>query len=442
MDNFEKADIITQVALNKNKSNFLPRGEQMVINRTLKDKLVRYLKEMQANPNRPKAMMDIDERMNQMHGQRVKDLYSYRREGNHVVALPDSQIPPELIYGIEHFVPVGVCMGAGEVEQYVDQITRGLATPIRSMIGFLATGMCVFYNLSDYVLGTNLSFSFERGTEIIKEITNDFNVFCLNYSKEIDKATIDFENLSQWIEKVSNGKGINRSRFIDYCKLYASIRKEYQAIAKLRSHSNPPIDGCNSLWIQQLYPVEEPRKLLQQLIKLHNELDQNIINGIGYNKNGDKKRVLLVTPRIMPPFAEIYRLIERSGGLVVLEQTDMGITNIDYNLDELLTIVQNDSGAFENSIRYIMESINTVESSSFVYSDKTDLKRKIEEYAIEAIICFNFRDCPEMDAKINNITEYGSALGIPLKTIQSDYLEMYDKETSLSEEIKDFLNAI
>ena len=349
MDNFEKADIITQVALNKNKSNFLPRGEQMVINRTLKDKLVRYLKEMQANPNRPKAMMDIDERMNQMHGQRVKDLYSYRREGNHVVALPDSQIPPELIYGIEHFVPVGVCMGAGEVEQYVDQITRGLATPIRSMIGFLATGMCVFYNLSDYVLGTNLSFSFERGTEIIKEITNDFNVFCLNYSKEIDKATIDFENLSQWIEKVSNGKGINRSRFIDYCKLYASIRKEYQAIAKLRSHSNPPIDGCNSLWIQQLYPVEEPRKLLQQLIKLHNELDQNIINGIGYNKNGDKKRVLLVTPRIMPPFAEIYRLIERSGGLVVLEQTDMGITNIDYNLDELLTIVQNDSGAFENA---------------------------------------------------------------------------------------------
>lgn len=439
MDNFEKSDIITQVAINKNRSNFLARGEQMVINRILKDKLVRFLGEMQSNGNRPKTMFVFDEMMNQMHGQRVRDLYNYRKEGNHVVALPDSQIPPELVYGIEGYVPVGVCMGAGEVEKHVEEKTQGLTTPVRSMIGFLTTGMCVFLNLSDYVLGTDLTYSLKRGTELIKETSADFDVYCIGFKKEDNKAIIDFKGLSNWIERLSNGRGINKNRFLEYCKIYSSIREEYKAINRLRKHQNPPIDGCNSLWIQQLYPVEEPTKLLKELKILHRELVENTEKGIGYNTNGEKKRVLLVTPRIMPPFAEIYRLIEKNGGLVVHEQTDMGITNIDYKAGKLLSIGKNEKESYEKSIRYIMESINTTDSSSFDNYEKTELKRLIEEYSIEAIICFNFKDSPEMDEKIKKIRKYSIDYRIPVKIIQTDYLEMYERESELSERIKDFL---
>lgn len=439
MKNFEKADIITYVAINKNKSKFLPRNEQMIINRKLRDKLIRFLKEIQDNKNRPKMMKSFDGMMNEMHGQRVKDLYEYRKNGNHIVGLIDSQVPPELIYGINKFVPVGVCMGAGEVEKYVDIYTKELATPIRSMIGFLATGMCVFLNLSDYIIGTDLSYSLKKSTDLIKEIAKDIDVFCISYRKIDNKTEIDFTKLIRWIETISSGKGINRTRFIKYCKLYTSIRDKYKQIDRLRRDLNPPIDGCNNLWIEQLYPVEDPSKLLKELKKLHKELEQNIKKGIGYNENGEKKRVLLITPRIMPPFTEIYRLIERNGGLIVHEQTDMGITNIEYSLDKLISMTKNRNWPIEKAIRYVVESVNTNNSSSFTYVDKAELQRVIRDYTINAVICFNFQNIPEMDEKIKGIIEFIKTTKIPSMTIKSDYIEMYESENSLSKKIQDFL---
>lgn len=442
MKNFEKADIISQLAINKNKSKFLPKNEQMVINNQLKDKLLRFLVEMQSCQCRPAAMKIFDGMMNEMHGQRVKDLYGYRKEGNHVVAIIDSQLPPELIYGIDKFVPVGVCMGAGEVEKYADHFTRGLYSPFRSMIGFMTTGMCVFFNLSDFILGSNLSKSLKEATEIISKITSDFNVFCVNYHKSSDETKLEYEEFVGWVGKISEGSGFNRERFIEYAKLYASIRTEYKRITELRTHSNPPLDGCNTLWIQQLYPVEEPYKLLSALESLRKELEENIVNGIGYNIGQTRKRVLLITPRIMPPFTEIYRQIENNGGLVVCEHTDMGITNIDYQLDHLLCMAQGEMWNLEMAIRYVAESINRSDSSSFPSFSEKRLMQSIKNFNIDAVVCFNFMGSTEMDQKIVDITKYLHNEGIPVKTLRSDYLDMYQSEKHREQEFQLFFESI
>lgn len=442
MKNFEKADIITNVAFNKNKKQFLPRNEQLVINNVLKDKLLRFLTEIQSDPNRPSLMKVFDEMMNQMHGQRVKDLYAYRRSGNHVVALLDSNIPPELVYGLDGFVPVGVCMGAGEVEQYGDEFTKGMSSPVRSMIGFLKTGMCVFFNLSDFVIGTDLCPEIKKATGIIKNLSNDFNVHCVNYNKNENKIELSYDSLLDWINQSTNQKGINKERFLKFCKIYSELRDTYQRIASLRALPNPPIDGRNSLWLQQLYPVQDPEVLLNALKQLEIELLANISKGVGYNKHGNKKRVMLITPRIMPPFTEIYRLIELNGGLIVYEQTDMGITNVNYQYNELNSMAKSTQWNQKEAIKYLMENIEINDASCFSVFNQNKIQQAINDYHVEAVVCFNFNDSEAMELKLTGITNLLKNLEIPVLQIQSDYLKFYDKEPEFARQMIEFLNDI
>jgi benzoyl-CoA reductase/2-hydroxyglutaryl-CoA dehydratase subunit BcrC/BadD/HgdB len=442
MENFEKSDIITEVAFNKNKSRFLPRHEQMHINTVLKNKMVRFLDEMKSESGRPVNMSLFDQMMNDMHGQRIKDLYEYRRQGNHVVALLCSSVPPELIYGIFNHIPVSVCMGAGEVEKFGNEFTQGMCPPTRSMVGFLMTGMCVFFNLADYILASDYSPAIKKTVTIINKISNDFGVYCIESKDEPNgKISIDYTELEKWVLSISNGHGFHRERFIEYCNLYSEIRIVYKSIFDLRKVANPPIDGKNSLWIQQFFLVEEPNKLLSSLNSLKSELEERVKVNVGYNSTGKKKRVMLVTPRIMPPFTEIYRLIESCGAIIVCEISDMGISNINYDLAELMDLVNRNNTVGEEAIRYLLESIDKTESSCFKEFDYEKVIRNIEEYDVEAVLNFTFPDSPEMEYKTNRINELLIESGINSMVMKAGYLELYEGEEEFTALINGFLGS-
>lgn len=439
MKNFEKANIISDVAYKKNKAKFLPREEQIQLNNAMKQKIVRFASEIAAEENRPRTMKLFDEMMNGMHGQRVRDLYAYRREGNHVVALLCNSIPPELIYSLGNFIPSSVCMGAGEVEPYADQYTRGMCTLTRSMIGFLHTGMCVFFNLADYVLGSDLCPSIKKATDLVSRISDDFEVNCLKIRSQ-DSIDFDFKAFDEWVMKITHGAGINVERLVEYSRLFSDIRQEYRTVLEFRKYSNTPINGKNSLWIQQLALVEEPKKLLSALRELKVELRQNVASNVGYNREGRKKRVMLITPRIMPPFGEIYRIIENAGGLVVCEESDMGITNISYDFEEFQRMLTGKNPDLRKALKYMMESVDENSSSCVQTFDLEKLEQKIREYRVDAVICYSFRNCETMESKTKNINESLNNSGIPSFRLTTDYMELYEKEQEYENLISSFLN--
>jgi benzoyl-CoA reductase/2-hydroxyglutaryl-CoA dehydratase subunit BcrC/BadD/HgdB len=439
MKNFEKANIISDVAYKKNKSRFLPLDEQMQLNNAMKQKIVRFATEIASEANRPQTMKLFDEMMNGMHGQRVKDLYAYRREDNHVMALLCNSIPPELIYSLGNFVPVSACMGAGEVEPYADQYTRGMCTLTRSMIGFLHTGMCVFFNLADYVLGSDLCPSVKKATGLVQHISNDFEVFCLK--TRTDKSiAFDYDGFYEWVMKITHGSGINVKKLVEYSRLFSEIRKEYQAVLEFRKHANPPINGKNSLWIQQLALVEEPEKLLAALRELKAELRKHVEKNVGYNPEGTQKRVMLITPPIMPPFGEIYRIIENAGGLVVCEESDMGISNISYDFEEFHKLLEGNTANIKQAVKYMMESVEENSSSCISTFDIEKIVQKIKEYQVDAVINFSFRNCDAMESKTKNITESLNKRGMPSFQLTTDYMEMYENEETYKDRISRFLN--
>lgn len=441
MKNFEKSDIITEVAYNKNKAKFLPRDEQMRLNSQMKQKLLRFLKEMTADQQRPEAMKLFDAMMNDMHGKRVKDLYAYRKDGNHVIAMLCNSLPPEVVYGMGNFIPVGVCMGAGEVEPYADEYTHGMCPITRSMMGFLKTGMCVFFNLADHVLASDLCSEIRKTANLIPEISKDFDVYCAEFLKTGNhKINLNFAGLQEWVTKITDGKGFNKDKLVEYAVLYSEIRKVYKSILSLRKSQNPPIDGKNSLWIQQLALVEEPKKLLSALQELKEELNGKLNENVGYNSSGRKKRVMLLTPRIMPPFAEIYRLIESNDAIVVCEEIDMGITNIDYTLEDLMKIIGDEHSSIEDIVRCIMGNIDKTSSSCVEEFDFEIIKKRIFEYNVDAVINYSFKNCKKQQLKANKVNELLNRNNIPSMAFETGYMDIYENENFHKDQIGCFLN--
>lgn len=440
MKNFEKTEIIRDVAFNKNKAKFLSRDEQMHLNTQMKEKLMRFVNEMASEDVRPGAMKLFDRMMNEMHGKRIKDLYAYRREGNHVVTLLCNSIPPEIIYAMDNFIPVSVCMGAGEVEPYAGEETKDMCSLTRSMTGFLKTGMCVFFNLADHVLASDLCPDVKKTSEIVRAYSNEFEVYCLEtHTDEQGEISIDYTGFREWVDRVTEGKGFDIDKLLEYAQLYSEIRRNYKAVLDTRKNPNPPLNGKNSIWIQQLALVEEPYKLLGSLRELHAELIQNEERGVGYDPDGTQKRVMLISPRTMPPFAEIYRLIEACDAIVVCEETDMGVTNIDYRIDDLIEMGWQDKPDTGKIVKYITESLDKTSSSCMKAFDRMKILEKVKDFHVDAVIAFSFDKCPIMEEKTKKICQMLNIEGVDAMTLNAGYMEMYQNEYAFKDNIKKFL---
>lgn len=442
MKNFEKPEIIREVAFNKNEAKFLSRDEQMRLNSQMKEKLMRFVNEMTSEEVRPPSMKLFDGMMNEMHGKRIKDLYAYRREGNHVVTLLCNSIPPEIIYAMGNFIPVSVCMGAGEVEPYAGEETKDMCSITRSMTGFLKTGMCVFFNLADHVLASDLCPNVKKASDIVREYSDEFEVYCLETHKnEQGEVSIDYPGFRDWVDRVNEGKGFDVERLLEYAKLYSEIRRNYRAVLDTRKNPNPPLDGKNSIWIQQVALVEEPHKLLESLNQLYTEVIENVEKNIGYDPDGTQKRVMLISPRTMPPFADIYRLIETCQAVVVCEETDMGVTNIDYNIDDLIEMGRPDDPDAGKMVKYIAEGLDQTSTSCIEAFDRLKILEKVKDFHVDAVIAFSLDKCQIMEEKTKNVCQMLNNTGVDAMTINSGYMELYKNEYALQDKIKRFLKT-
>jgi len=442
MKNFEKSNIISDVAYNKKKSKFLSRDEQSRLNHSMKDKLLRFVNELQAEENRPEVMKQVDSMMNEMHGQRVKDLYKYRKKGNHVVSLLCNSIPPELIYGIDNCIPVTVCMGGGEVEEYAEDYTQGMCSVTRSMTGFLATGMCVFFNVADYVIASDICCSINKTAHNIKDLSKDLSVYSTDIQHDrLNDVNVNASSILEWIQGINETGELNKERFVKYAKIYSELRQVFRAIMDYRKLDNPPINGKNVLWAQQLFLVEDPEKLLKSMKDLEKELQERINEQRGYDPEGKKKRVLLITPRIMPPFTEIYRLIENNNALIVHEKTCLGIDNFDYQPEELANLLENSDSSLEPALKYITETMNNESCACFSSYDINNIMQSINDYNVDAVINYSFMNCPAMEIKIKNIKEQLEKENVPVMNLQTDYLKIYENEDKILKQIENFLSC-
>ncbi len=431
MENHEDYSVIKQVAVGKNSDLFLPDEEQKEINKKLYKKLAVLLREFRQDKIRPKSMLLVDKMFDDTHSVFIKALKERREKGGHVISLFCHAVPPEVFYAAPDTFPVNTCMGASELEVHATDQMQDSCSLSRSLTGFLNSGMCVFMNVADYAININACHSFKRLPNAVSPKVT-LNIKNIEKDEEVRSS-----ELLTALKEISSGE-LDRDRFLKYSQMYLKIRSLYKDISSFRKAANPPVSGKDIMWMQQMYLASSPETLLPTLEKIKAELAEKLKNNIGNDPSGEKKRVLLISPRHMPPFAQIYRLIENSGGVIVREYMCTGIEIGDYDFSTVKSLVKSE-GITDNVIDITMQKANTTALACETNFDKEQLEADLKAYSIDKVIVVAFKKCLSMLVKNNKIQKLLESKNVDCLNFDASYDESYINEGSLKNQIKNFL---
>ena len=431
--NFEKADVIQQ--LTTPSAHDTQQVPTQALNQELYEHLMRFIDSMQ-HANRPKSMADADKLFQTSHGARVHELNTHLANHGKIVALPCYAIPPELVYAIPNAVPIPVSAGGAGISRYASEQLAQNCSLIRSLSGFAHTGMSMFYNQSTHLLFPAACHAFAKLPNAIPPGKS------IHTTSQTAPASHELQHtaIGRAIYHISP-EGLQTNRLRYYASLYTQIRNCYQQINETRKHPQPPIDGQNALWLQQLYPAIAPENLLPVLQKVVAELQQRIQNGLTPAKQ-HTKRVLLIANRQMPPFAQVYQLIENHGGIVVRERSCMGTESVAYSLPELQQLLGKADTTPLQLVTHLFSKPNQTAMACSPHFSLAELQTDITDYQAEAVLIFGIDNCPTMQLKARGIQLRMRQLHIPVLHIEADYASYYRNEAQIGQQIADFLGQI
>jgi benzoyl-CoA reductase/2-hydroxyglutaryl-CoA dehydratase subunit BcrC/BadD/HgdB len=106
----------------------------------------------------------------------------------------------------------------------------------------------------------------------------------------------------------------------------------------------------------------------------------------------------------------------------------------------LINTISDINTPIEVAIKYIMDNIDKTKCSCFKDFDLEKIIQIIKDFNVDAVINYSFNNCPNMIYKINKIAQLLNGSGTPSMTLQTNYLEIYEKEDIILKKINDFLD--
>ena len=433
---FERDDVIRDVADKKRNARYLSIDQQAGINKMLFGKLMLLRNEIEADPLRPEIMQEADSFFKSMHGERIRQLHRLRRSGTHIVSLFCHAVPPELIYAIPESVAVPICCGGSELQTYASPQLHEACSLTQSMSGFLNTGMCVLHNVADHALNLKHCGSFSKMSEIPDKKPEAFKVWHLPGTEHPQFAS----QLLASLQAIASPQSLDTARFIQHAAIFSEIRQIYQRINELRALPIPPLNGNDAIWLLQLYLAVEPEQLKNYLLRVEEALLYRSKHGIGYHTNQSKKRVLMLAARQMPPFGQFYRLIENNGGIVVHERSCLGPESVNYDFSELAKLASQSSEIDINQIDLLFAKPDTTARACSASYHLNHILNDLTHYRIDAVIAFGFDNCASMQLKSEGIKRSLERQQVPMLQLQSDYENYYTHEQEYAIRIAEFLS--
>ena len=431
MEHHKKHNIIKEIAVGKDLQRFLPEEEIAQMNKSLYKKLTLLLDDFKKDSQRPQSMSNIDKRFEETHTVFLTGLKTFREQGGNVLNVFCNAVPPEVYYAAANTIPITSCMGASELEEYAPKEMCNACSLGKSLAGFLNSGVCTFQNVANYAINIKACHSFEALSEVDRNI--GIEIFNVEKDKEVDNS-----GLLSFLKNISEEE-LDGDRFVEYSKLYNNIRQLYREINSLRKLPNPPIKGLDAMWMQQLYLATNPKKLLDSLTAILEDLKKRVEQNIGYNSDKTKKRILLIANRNTAPYSQSYRLIENAGGIVVKEHTCMGVEKGNYDVD-LVSKMVTEGGMTEKVIAQTMKSNDPTAMACETDFNEKLLLQEIEEYKIDKVITFALASCLPMEAKQNKLSKFFEERNIAQLRLNVSYHDTYENESNLEQQIKTFLN--
>ena len=386
--------------------------------------------------NRPKGMEYFDFVMSEVHGLRIKELLDHKKNGGKVVGTFCVFVPDEIITAAGG-ISVGLC-GGSQFSIYDAEgiLPKNLCPLIKSAVGFKLSGVCPYFEASDFVVGETTCDGKKKAWEILDNYIPTYIIEVPHKKGAIDRDLFLSEIIA-FKEKMERESGIKITPEVlgEKIKLINERRRVLEKLYELRKNSPPPISGKDALLISQIAFYDDPVRFVSKVNELCDELDVRIRKGDGAVR-ADAPRIMISGCPIALPNWKLHNVIETSGAVVVCEETCTGTRYFDEPL------VDQTSTDINGQLNAIADRYLKIKCSCFTPNDDRieQIVSFARDYKADGIIYYTLPFCLTYNIEYEKVKRALNKEEIPLVKIETDYSE--EDIGQLNTRIQGFLEMI
>lgn len=366
--------------------------------------------------DRPEGMAYFDFVMSEIHGLRIKELVDHKAAGGSVVGTFCLYVPEEIIRALGGQC-VGLCAGAewayGEVERILPKNTCDL---IKSFMGFKLSKVCPYAEACDLIVGETTCDGKKKAYEFFAELA-PLHVMELPQMKRPEDRALwraEIERLVAKLEEMS-GRKLTAENLAAAIREVNDKRRALQRLNATRKASPVPISGKDALLAVQVAFYDDVPRFTQMVNKIADELEARVAAGKGAASTTAPRVLVTGTPMAIPNW-KMHHVIERLGGIVVIEELCTGSRYYSKLVDETPSDVA-------GMIEAITDRYLDINCACFTPNQarSEDVIRLARDYGADGIIQCNLQFCTPYQIEATAIDRAAKAAGIPVLRVDTDY---------------------
>jgi benzoyl-CoA reductase/2-hydroxyglutaryl-CoA dehydratase subunit BcrC/BadD/HgdB len=215
--------------------------------------------------------------------------------------------------------------------------------------------------------------------------------------EEVSGRTLTAENLAAGIEEVNDK------------------RRALQRLNATRKASPVPISGKDALLAVQVAFYDDVPRLTTMVNKIADELEARVVAGEGAAPTAAPRILVTGTPMSIPNW-KVHDIIEKAGGVVVMEEMCTGSRYYSKLVDETPRDLPGMIDALTDRYLDINCACFTPNSARL-----DDVVRLARAYQVDGIIQCNLQFCTPYQIEATAVNRVAQAAGIPTLRIDTDY---------------------
>jgi benzoyl-CoA reductase/2-hydroxyglutaryl-CoA dehydratase subunit BcrC/BadD/HgdB len=347
---------------------------------------------------------------------RATQLEEKRQAGAKVVAFfPGGYVPEELIYAAG---AIPLCL-----------IEGGNPTPVEAASSLAPTIICPFaraqlgerllkrnpYYCSIDMLVAPITCQHLKKVAEIWEYYGEMKIFklgvphqyCGDYQLEYYAGGL--RELKETLEKLT-GIEITYERMSDAVRLYNSMRELFKKLSQMRRFFSPHLSSLDFIRLHHASFYADPTFMIEVLHTIWCEL-----KGKNRGNEQDKPRLLLISPNMACGDYKMLKLVENSGGEIVIEEVCEGLRYYWQQVENRYEFIEQLAKA------YLRERL-PCGFMRYCSSERLNFALKlIREFNVSGVIWHQLQVCETYDSESYFFSEKMAEQNIPMLVLESDY---------------------
>ena len=360
--------------------------------------------------NRPENMKYFDFVINEVHGLRIKELVEAKENNRKVIGTYCVFVPEEIIIALDG-ISVGLCAGAEIGYEHAERyLPRNTCPLIKSFFGFTLAKVCPYVEACDVLVGETTCDGKKKAYEIFSNIKKLYimEIPQLKNTYDFNLLFEEYKNFAKYLEDLT-GKKLTVENLKNAIKIVNRKRRALNKLMKLRGKKNRAISGKDALLINQISFYDDPVRFTEKTEQLNKELESST------NDSGKLKILISGCPMAVPNW-KIPQIVESLGGIIVGEESCIGMRNI---RNEVST-----SGETVNElIKNIAERYFKIDCACFTPNNERldNIKELAKELNVDGVIHYSLQFCTPYIMEAYKVEQTLEDIGIPILKIETDY---------------------